>query len=65
MTNEKWRVPFFTFYFSTTGASVSLMPYHSPIYCLKLVPSQLIIELQALSVIGTSYKKRASGAIYI
>jgi len=64
MTSEKVKrekVSLFTFYFSTAGASVSLMPYCSPIYCLKLVPSQLIIELQALGMIGTSYKKRASG----
>jgi len=42
MTSEKVKrekVSLFTFYFSTAGAGVSLMPYRSPIYCLKVVPS--------------------------
>ena len=46
--------------FSTAGASVSLVSCCSLIHCLKIAPSQLVIELQALSFVGTSYKKRAS-----
>jgi len=40
---------------------MSLVPYHSLIHGLKVVPSQLVIELQALGIVGTSCKKRASG----
>ncbi|ERI61323.1 hypothetical protein HMPREF1551_02722 [Capnocytophaga sp. oral taxon 863 str. F0517] len=39
------------------------MSYHSLIHCLKVALSQLVIELQALSFVGTSYKKRASGEV--
>ena len=64
MTSEKVKrekVSLFTFYFSTAGNSMSLVPYRSLIHGLKVAPSQLVIELQALSMIGTSYKLAPAG----
>ena len=53
---------FHTSLVSTASEHMSFVSYCSLIHGLKVVLSQLVIELQALSMIGTSYKKRANGA---
>ena len=66
MTNDQRQVisdTFHTSLVSTASERMSFMPYHSLIHCLKVALSQLVIELQALSFVGTSYKKRASGEV--
>ena len=52
-TQDNWLSPL-------TKASC-LSCYYSLIHYLKVVPSQLVIELQALSFVGTSYKLAPAG----
>ena len=54
---------FHTSLVSTASEHMSFVSYCSLIHGLKVVLSQLVIELQALSMIGTSYKKRDSGEV--
>ena len=62
MTNDQRQVisdTFHTSLVSTASERMSFVSYRSLIHGLKVVLSQLVIELQAPSMLGTSCKKRA------